>query len=138
MTATPSTNGSDHLAALQAGEECLAAALDYLSHGWSPLANCPPDHVGVGRISRKHGKECKTPGKRPWLLWTKYQTERPTEDEIREWWRQLPNSNVGIALGPVSGLIRVDAEGGGGNKKLADLCGGEPPPFPQRILRKSH
>jgi hypothetical protein len=112
---------------LAAGEECLAAALDYLRRGWSVMCCCPPDHVGVGLVVRTHSKKCKSPGKRPWHTWTEYQNRPPTEAEVRRWWKQLPNSNVGAALGPVSGLVRVDVEGEGGGKKLRELCGGDPP-----------
>src|SRR5437764_14330644 len=84
------------------GAACLAAALDYLRRGWSALALCPPDHVGVGRT---HGRDCKSPGKAPWGPWKEFQDRLPTEEELRRKWRDNCTLNVGIALGPVSGLI---------------------------------
>ncbi len=109
------------------GEACLAAALDYLKLGWSPLALCPPDHVGIGRVVKGHGSNCDSPGKRPWHTWKEFQTRAPTEEEVREWWKLVPNSNVGVALGPVSGLIRIDVEGDHGEERLAAMSAGDLP-----------
>ncbi len=109
------------------GAACLAAALEFLRLGWSPLALCPPDHVGIGRVVKDHGKTCGSPGKRPWHTWKEFQNRRPTEAELRELWKLVPNSNVGVALGPVSGLIRVDVEGESGEQRLAELSAGDLP-----------
>jgi hypothetical protein len=106
------------------GERCLVAALDYLARGWSVLPDCPPDHVGVGK---GHGRACKDRGKRPLVRWKKYETQRATEAEVRDWWARWPNANVGIALGPGSGLIRVDVDGPGGEKRLRELSAGDLP-----------
>ena len=114
-------------AAHRAGQECLLAALDYLARGWSVLGLCPPDHVGVGRA---HGKSCTEPGKRPWPnegRWKEYQDRLPTEDEVQRWWQEHPLLNVGAALGPVSGLVRIDVDGAGGEAALDDLSGGDLP-----------
>lgn len=109
------------------GKACLEAALRYLKLGWSILALCPPDHVGVGLVNKKHSKECKHFGKTPWHLWKEFQSRLPSEDEVRALWRQLPNSNVGIALGPVSGIVRVDTEGPAGEAALLARSGGDLP-----------
>jgi hypothetical protein len=109
---------------LEDGQAGLAAAIFYREMGWSVLADCPPDHVGVGK---SHAKKCKSLGKAPLHLWTDYQDRLPTEAEILEWWQWWPNANVGMALGPVSGLIRVDVDGPGGEAKLLELSGGELP-----------
>lgn len=111
-------------ARLADGALCLESALNYLQNGWSVLALCAPDHVGFGR---EHAKNCTSPGKAPWHRWKEFQERRPTPDEVRQWWKEHPNSNVGIALGPVSGLIRIDVEGEAGEKKLAELSGGDLP-----------
>lgn len=109
------------------GTACLQAALEYLSMGWSVLALCPHDHVGIDRVVPKHSKNCASRGKRPWHTWTEYQTQLPTEEEVSQWWRSVPNSNVGLALGPVSGLIRIDVEGESGEARLAELSKGDLP-----------
>jgi AAA domain/Bifunctional DNA primase/polymerase, N-terminal/Primase C terminal 1 (PriCT-1) len=112
-------------AGLEAGRECLMAALDYLRRGWSVLALCPPDHVGVGR---EHVSSCGSPGKAPWYPWKEYQQRLPTEAEVREWWRVLPNANVGCVLGQVSGMIGIDVDGPLAEAKLLEISGGDLPP----------
>lgn len=97
------------------GAACLEAALDYLSLGMSVLCLCPPDHAGVGLDGNYH-KDCDCPGKRPVPndgRWKEFQDRLPTVDEVQEWWRLFPTANVGCAMGPVSGLIRIDVEGSG-------------------------
>jgi hypothetical protein len=120
----PDAAALDQQQRLADGAACLAAALDYRSRGWSALANCCADHGGMGK---GHGKSCKSPGKRPWHKWKEFEDRLPTEDELRSWWRQRPQSNVGIALGPVSGLVRVDVDGAAGEDKLRELSGGDLP-----------
>ncbi len=110
------------------GKACLAAALLYLDMGWSVLPLCPPDHLGLGSLNPKHSQGCASPGKRPWILWKKYQTELPTVKVIRDAWKKVPTSNLGLALGPVSGLVRVDADGPNGEAALARMSGGDLPP----------
>lgn len=114
----------DHNQRLTDGAACLDAALKYLALGWSVLSLCPPDHVGIGK---DHVKNCSSPGKRPWHTWADFQIRLPTEDEVREWWRIRPNANGGMALGPVSGIIRIDVEGDSGEKKLLEFSGGDLP-----------
>jgi putative DNA primase/helicase len=112
-------------AALRAGAECLAAALRYRSsYGWSSLAVCPPDHVGVGRT---HGRDCKSPGKAPWGPWGEFQRRLPAEEELRRKWRDNPQLNVGVALGGVTGLIGLDIDGTSGEELLLRLSDGEVP-----------
>jgi hypothetical protein len=112
---------------LAAGAACREAGLDGLARGWSMLALCPPDHCGVRLVSRNHSKKCRSPGKAPWHTWGEYELRCPTEDELRHWFGQLANSNLGCALGPVSGMVRIDVDGEGGAALLRELCGGEPP-----------
>src|SRR5262249_43822834 len=110
------------------GAACLAAALDFLARGVSVLALCPPDHVGVARVSKGHGKGCGSPGKRPWHTWKEFQDRLPTVAEVKGWWQQLPNSNFGAALGPVSGMVRIDREGEAAERQLQEISGGDLPP----------
>ena len=49
-------------------------------------------------------------GKRPLVPWTEYQSRRPTEEEIRRWWQQYPNANIGIVTGKVSGIVVIDLD----------------------------
>lgn len=117
--ATPSSSGRFE-------SPCLTAALDYLAKGMSPLALCPAKHTGNLGSHR-----CDKPGKVPIAdrgRWKQWQEERPDEDTVRGWWRQYPVANVGIATGPVSGLIAVDVDGIEGRNLLDQLSGGDLPP----------
>jgi hypothetical protein len=116
-----------HEEVLQAGAECEAAALDYLSLRWSVVALCSHDHVGVRRADKKHSKQCKHPGTTPWMPWEQFQSRLPAPEEVEEWWRQLCNSNVGLALGPVSGLVCIVIDGPDGEAELQELCAGDVP-----------
>ncbi len=105
------------------GAACLQAALDYLRRGWPVLPLCPPDHAGVS----KHAKTCENPGKRPLVNWKEYQDRLPTEAEVRGWWDKWPTANVGVALGPLPGFIRLDIDGPGGERLLAEKSRGDMP-----------
>jgi hypothetical protein len=122
------TGGDAAAEALEAGKaagaECLAAALEYLALGWSTLAVCPPDHVGVGKT---HAQNCKHPGKAPWGTWKEYQTRLPTDAELCRKWHDNPLLNAGVALGGVTGLIGLDIDGRVGEEVLARLSGGDVP-----------
>lgn len=111
----------------------LDAALEYELLGWSVLPLCPHNHVGVGRSHRG----CASPGKRPFFPakaesaqgeWKEFQTRRATPDELRAQFAMHPDLNVGMALGPVSGLVAVDVDDDDGDKLLYELAGGEIPP----------
>jgi putative DNA primase/helicase len=113
------------IARLAGGRACLEAALRYLrDYGWSVLCLCPADHVGIDRVVPGHSASCDKPGKRPWHRWLKYRDCLPTGAQVRSWWGKVPNANVGVALGPVSGLVRVDAEGQDAAAKVRELSGG--------------
>jgi hypothetical protein len=101
---------------------CLDAALDYLQRGWSAIALCPPDHEGMPTA---HQKNCTNPGKVPWQAWDAYQSRRARPEEIRLAWNRFPQSNVGIALGPVSGMIALDIDGPGAGELAEQLFGAE-------------
>jgi hypothetical protein len=107
---------------LAIGQECLAAALDYLARGWCPVPLCHPHHYGNGK---EHCGRCDSPGKAPLILWTEYQDRRPTRQELEDWWRRWPQSGVGILLGPVSGLVGIDVDGPDAEDLLAELSGGD-------------
>ena len=87
------------------GNSMLEAALRYEARGWSVIPIEPR-------------------GKRPRLAsWKPYQERRATAAEIREWWRECPNANVGIVTGAVSGLVVVDSDGPAGIDSLSRLPG---------------
>jgi hypothetical protein len=100
------------------------AALAYLDRDWSALAVCPPDHRGVPDF---HRHACRQPGKRPLGRWKAWQERLPTLDELVAQWELVPAANVGIALGPVSGLVGVDLDGPAGERVLREVSGGDLP-----------
>lgn len=49
--------------------------------------------------------------KKPLLKsWKEFQSRRPTEDEIQEWWKKWPEANIGIVTGKLSGITVVDID----------------------------
>lgn len=82
---------------------------------------CYPDHRHVGE---NHKKICGNPGKVPlikdWITW-----ETTSEEDIEKWIKRFTDFNIGLPLGEVSGLIRVDIDGGeDGMKLLHKITGG--------------
>jgi replicative DNA helicase len=73
--------------------EILKQALNYISKGFSVI------QVGSD--------------KKPIIKWQEFQERIATEEEIRKWWKFLPNTNVGIVTGKISGVTVVDVEAGG-------------------------
>jgi putative DNA primase/helicase len=132
MTMTTVTNpASENNAAgglsTPATQEAIAqAALDYCRRQWSVTILCPPDHVGV---SPTHAAACDSLGKRPWHLWKRCQSPdgRLTEAEINRLLRRNRRSNVGMALGPASGLVGIDGDGMLGEAMLLAMSGGDLP-----------
>src|SRR5262249_37547262 len=98
------------------------AALQYLALGWSPIPLCTFDHEGM---SGQHQQDCKNPGKAPWSPWKKYQEEPPTPAALNHFWNCIPQSNVGIAMGPVSELLGLDIDGQEGKELLAEWANGQ-------------
>lgn len=88
--------------------DMLQAALDHLKAGRSVIPICSPVAGGVG--CHQHGKGCKGPGKTPLTKWKKYQTELPTEAEVRLWFETWPTMNIGMATGAVSGTVVLDGD----------------------------
>jgi hypothetical protein len=126
MTTSAEPTSNTAIDPFRAGKECLDAALEYLKLGWASNACCTPDHKNMGQNLEKW-HSCANPGKRPWHKWKEFQERRPTEDEVRSWWKKLPASNVGIFLGPVSGIVRIDVDGPGGEARLLEMSAGDLP-----------
>jgi hypothetical protein len=68
----------------------MDAALDYLKRGLSilPLAK----------------------DKKPLMQWQELQTRQPTELEVRQWFKQWPDMNIGIVTGKISNLTVIDCD----------------------------
>ncbi len=85
----------------------LDYALTYIKRGWSII----PIQKGSKLPAIK--------------TWAKYQTEIPTEEEVRSWFSIWEDANVAVVCGEVSGLIVVDIDTGHGE---VDKKGLELPP----------
>jgi hypothetical protein len=54
--------------------------------------------------------------------WEPYMKRLPTEDEVRDWWAQHPDANIGIVTGAVSDLVIVDVDPrNGGEESVKQL-----------------
>ena len=74
------------------------AALQNIARGWSAI---PLRFSGTVEDRKK-----------PLLQsWAEYQKRLPTEEEVKDWWRQWPSANLGTPTGLVSGLAVVDLDG---------------------------
>lgn len=45
------------------------------------------------------------------MKWKPYEDRCSTPEELRRWWTEHPEDWLGLALGPVSGVVRLDADG---------------------------
>jgi Bifunctional DNA primase/polymerase, N-terminal/AAA domain len=66
-------------------EDLLAAALSYHEKGFSVIPVRPQNKAPIPSG------------------WQRYSTTRSTKEEIEQWWKDVPNANIGIALGPANG-----------------------------------
>ena len=71
----------------------LDSALAYLARGWSVIPLTPDS-------------------KKPAIDWKEFIDRKPTEEEVRRWWSDKPNCNIGVVTGPVSGICVVDVDSG--------------------------
>ena len=96
-------------------------ALNALDRGWLPIPLCWPTAEGACGCGRGHAS--RAIGKAP-LLGTGYQRLRPTEADIRVWWRRWRCANVGLLLEPAN-LLVVDADGAAGLAEIQRLGVGD-------------
>jgi len=87
--------------------ELRAAAVAYASYGW--------------RVVPLHPR-AKNPRPRNW-------PEAASDDipTVERWWDEIPDGNVGVALGSGSGLVGVDIDSDEGSRLLHDMAAGEMP-----------
>ena len=88
-------------------QETLLVALDYLRRGWLVVPQLPG-------------------AKKPCVLWKPYQTQRATEDVVREWFEQWPKAGIAVVLGPISDLFVIDEDGPEAHLALMERLGREP------------
>lgn len=49
--------------------------------------------------------------KTPCIRWADFQKRLPLPDEIRSWWQQFPDANIGLVCGRISEVIVFDCDG---------------------------
>lgn len=85
--------------------DLLPNALAYAKHGLSVIPIQP----------------CE---KKPLIRWDSYQNQHAKVDELKTWWTQWPDANVGIVTGAVSGLVVIDLDTREAKDKLKKLVPG--------------
>jgi hypothetical protein len=107
-SAAPGPEAAPAAAPLAVGTgSVLDAALRYLRRGWSVV----PQRPGA---------------KKPCVRWKRFQSERPTEGQLRDWFGQWPDAGLAVVLGPVSGLVVIDVDGPEAHAALVGRLGEEP------------
>lgn len=48
--------------------------------------------------------------KRPLIKWEPYQLQKPSEQEIKDWWSKWPDANIAVVCGQVSGVDVLDCD----------------------------
>ena len=94
----------------------LQAAIEYASRGWHifPVYEIKP--TGICACGKE---DCARPGKHPR---TRHGVKDATIDGkvIRSWWSTWPEANIGVACGPISGLLVIDIDETRGRDLLED------------------
>lgn len=93
----------------------LEAALRYAKYGWAIF---PVYEIADGKCSC--GKpDCQNPGKHPRTPnGVKDASKDP--DQIRKWWTQYPEANIGLAAGKTSNIAILDVDGDSAIQYLKD------------------
>ena len=58
--------------------------------------------------------------KKPFIQWQRYQKEAASEQQIKTWWTQWPDANVGIVTGTISGLAVIDIDTDEGRQAIQE------------------
>ena len=97
--------------------ELLKAALAYAKRLKFPII---PLHTIINGKCTCNKPNCTSPGKHPRL--SKWQDLATTDkDTIIKWWRQWPQSNIGLQTGTKSRFFVLDVDGGQGSESLEQL-----------------
>lgn len=116
----------------------LDSALFYAKIGWLVLPLHSINEKGVCNCSK--GINCENPGKHPrWhhiYIPDGLKSATDDMDTIRKWWELWPDSNIGIATGPESGIVVLDIDvKNDGYESMKELIGehGQLPPTVEAI-----
>ncbi len=94
----------------------LSKALDFAKRGWLTV----PLHNPKQGVCSCRKKACGSPGKHPR---TAHGLKDASKDaaQIKSWFQQWPETNVGIVTGQASGLLVLDVDGEDGKASLQAL-----------------
>ncbi len=95
----------------------IEEAIRYAELGFSVI----PVHSIVNGNCSCGSPKCKAPGKHPRYKWSEQQITPYTVAELTELWTKVPNANVGIVTGEVSGIIVLDIDGEKGLRSLESV-----------------
>lgn len=56
--------------------------------------------------------------KKPLIQWQRYQKEKASAKQIKDWWKKWPDANIGIITGTVSGLAVIDIDTDDGKEEI--------------------
>src|SRR5579862_5524496 len=98
-------------------QDMLEAALGYAQRGFAVFPLHEPGADGICSC----GAACKSPGKHPRTS-QGFKAATTDESQIRAWWTQWPEANIGIATGGRSGLVVIDIDGVAGEELLQQLA----------------
>lgn len=99
--------------------DMLASVLSYADRGWAVFPIWPPSFIdGEAVCSCPKGSTCTSkPGKHPHCNWgngtgsSLFNTAATKDpDTVYRWWSTWPDSNIGVATGPKSGIFVVDVD----------------------------
>ena len=95
----------------------LQTALALAKRGWPVF----PLHNPTRRGCCSCGKPtCGSPGKHPRTR-NGFKAATTDPNRIRDWWKQWPHANIGLATGERSGLVVLDIDGTRGLESLRHL-----------------
>lgn len=102
-----------------AENKVLAAALEYAGLGWQVV---PIYGLRGAGCQCKKQSACKSAGKHPRIMeWQKNATD--DEETIDDWFGRWPTSNVGVRLGPQSGIVDIEFDDDEGRQVAEKLLG---------------
>lgn len=103
--------------------DILLAAYQYAALSLNIIPVCSGDHSGM---TPNHRATCRSPGKQP-LITNWPNNGVPDKQQIDDWFRRWPTSNIGLVLGSPSGIVAIDIDGPFGHKELLHISNGDIP-----------
>ena len=113
--------------------ERLEAALAYARLGWRVIPIHSPLRDGGCTCGKAN---CGAAGKHPRIkAWQQDASADP--DQIRTWWTQWPEANVGLLMGQASGVIAIDVDPRNGGSETIEKLQSEHRGLPKTVTALS-